>query len=67
MQGSKWKHYKGNTYEVLHVGKDADTEATVIVYERDGQVWVRPAYDWFDVLLSDDVAVGRFELEEVKV
>ena len=65
--GSKWKHYKGNTYEVLAVGKDADTEEVLIIYVRDEQIWVRKAYDWFDVVYdktTDPPTVSsRFELE----
>ncbi len=65
--GSKWKHYKGGSYEVLAVGKDADTLETLIIYTNEDQIWVRPALEWFDVVYdktTDPPTVSsRFELE----
>lgn len=42
--GRLYKHYKGDTYKALLIGRDEETRADVVVYaaEPGGQVWVRP-------------------------
>lgn len=59
--GQKYRHYKGNDYEVLAVGRDSETTEQVVVYKAlyespdygVGAVWVRP-YQMF----TEDVEVG---------
>ena len=41
----KYRHYKGNDYEVLHVARHSETEELLVVYRPlygDSGVWVRP-------------------------
>ncbi len=39
--GQKYRHFKGNIYEVLLLAKDSETTEDVVVYGHDGQNWVR--------------------------
>lgn len=47
-QGQKYRHFKGNLYKVLYIGKDSETLMDVVIYESivDGIIWVRD-YDMF--------------------
>lgn len=40
--GQKYRHFKGFTATVLLLAKDSETKEDVVVYEHDGQNWVRP-------------------------
>jgi len=47
--GRKYRHYKGNEYEVLAIGKHTETLEQLVIYRAlygNGDVWVRP-YDMF--------------------
>lgn len=47
--GSKWQHYNGGEYTVLHIanGDDRpDYPLSVVFQSAHGRVWVRPAADW---------------------
>ncbi|MDO7786675.1 DUF1653 domain-containing protein [Desulforamulus aquiferis] len=40
----RYRHFKGNYYEVLCLAKNSETEEQMVVYkcEKDGSLWVRP-------------------------
>ncbi len=41
----KYRHYKGNEYEVLYIGKHTETEEELVIYRAvkdPEQIWVRP-------------------------
>lgn len=40
--GQKYRHFKGNIYEVLLLAKDSETTEDVVVYGHSNQNWVRP-------------------------
>ena len=45
----KYRHYKGNFYEVLGMALHSETLEEMVVYKAlygDGGVWVRPASMW---------------------
>lgn len=44
--GKKYKHFKGKVVTVLNIAKHSETLEDMVVYEHDGNVWVRP-YDLF--------------------
>ena len=42
----KYRHFKGNEYEVLHIAKNSENLEETVVYRAlygDKEVWVRPA------------------------
>ena len=56
----KYRHFKGNEYEVLCVAKHSETEEPMVVYRAlygNGDVWVRPASMWTETVVRDGVAV----------
>lgn len=60
----RYRHYKGNEYEVLFVAKHSENLEDMVVYKAlygDGEVWVRPLSMWNDkVRLSDGSETKRF-------
>ena len=45
----RYRHYKGNEYEVIAIARHSETEEAMVVYRAlygDGGVWVRPADMW---------------------
>jgi hypothetical protein len=43
--GKKYRHYKGNEYEVLYIGKHTETEEELVIYRavKDPEkIWARP-------------------------
>lgn len=66
-----YRHFKGNYYIVIDIGKDTETEGDVVIYRAlygDNQLWVRP----LDMFLSkvdkkkypDVMQEYRFELQD---
>ncbi len=63
----KYRHYKGNLYEVIAVGRHSESLENMVVYRAlygDGGVWVRPAYMWSQMVTLPDGMVRRFEYVE---
>ena len=59
----KYRHFKGNEYEVIAVAKHSETQEEMVVYRAlygDGQVWVRPASMWNDTVERDGQTYKRF-------
>lgn len=44
--GKKYKHFKGKIVTVVALAKHSETLEDMVVYEHDGDTWVRP-YDLF--------------------
>ena len=43
--GQIYRHFKGNTYQIVAIAKHSETEEQMVVYQplyTDGGVWVRP-------------------------
>lgn len=61
----KYRHFKGNEYELLYIATDSETLEKTAVYRAlygDGGVWVRPLSMWNEeVTDSDGKTVKRFE------
>ena len=59
----KYRHFKGNEYEVIAVAKHSETQEEMVVYRAlygDGQVWARPASMWNDTVERDGQTYKRF-------
>lgn len=62
--GKLYKHYKGNIYKIIALGKCSETQESLVVYQStsDGQVWIRPKKMWNEIV--DDKNTLRFTLIE---
>ena len=63
----KWKHFKGNEYEVIAIAKHSETLEPMVVYRAlygDGGVWVRPASMWNETVERDGKIYKRFTFVE---
>lgn len=64
-----YKHYKGNRYEVIGVGKHSETLEDMVVYRalyassefKEGSLWVRPAHLFNEFVTVDGQKIPRFE------
>ena len=59
----KYRHFKGNEYEVLYIAKHSETQEEMVLYKAlygDGGVWVRPACMWNETLERDGKTFQRF-------
>lgn len=59
----RYRHFKGNEYEVLYIAKHSETLEPMVVYRAlygDGGVWVRPASMWNETVTRDGKTFRRF-------
>ena len=59
----KYRHFKGNEYEVIAIAKHSETTEDYVVYKAlygDGGMWVRPASMWNEIVERDGVTYKRF-------
>jgi Uncharacterized protein conserved in bacteria len=60
----KYKHYKGNMYEVLGVAHHSETQEELVVYRalyNDFDLWVRPLAMFLESVEINGVTMPRFE------
>ncbi len=60
----KYRHFKGNEYEVLGIARHSETLAPMVIYKAlygEGELWVRPAEMWNETITRDGKAFKRFE------
>ena len=59
----KYRHFKGNEYEVLGVSLHSETLEEMVVYRAlygDCGLWVRPAAMWNEMVEKDGEKIKRF-------
>ena len=59
----RYRHFKGNEYEVIAIAKHSETTEDYVVYKAlygDGGMWVRPASTWNETVERDGVTYKRF-------
>ncbi|MBQ8216908.1 MAG: DUF1653 domain-containing protein [Oscillospiraceae bacterium] len=59
----RYRHFKGNEYEVLHLARHSETEEEMVVYRAlygDFSVWVRPASMWNETVERNGQSFCRF-------
>ncbi len=59
----RYRHFKGNEYQVLGVARHSETEEEMVVYRAlygEGGLWVRPAAMWLETVPRDGVTQPRF-------
>ena len=61
--GGKYRHYKGNLYEVIGVARHSETLEEMVVYRAlygEGGLWVRPLGMFLENVTIDGKSVPRF-------
>ena len=64
-----YRHYKGNLYELLYIGKHSETLEDVVIYKAlygNNDIWVRPLSMWDEEVIVDNKKIKRFTLVERK-
>ena len=59
----KYRHFKGNEYEVLSLARHSETGEQLVVYRAlygEGEVWVRPASMWNEEVEREGKTYLRF-------
>jgi hypothetical protein len=63
IKAGRYRHYKGNEYEVLFTATHSETEEPMVVYRAlygEGRIWVRPASMWNEDVTFNGVTKKRF-------
>lgn len=61
----KYRHYKGNMYEVVGIAKHSETLEELVIYcalYGKNELWARPIEMFLDEVEIDGTKVPRFEL-----
>ncbi len=64
IQPGRYRHYKGNDYEVVGVAKHSETEEEVVVYRAlygENGLWVRPLVMFLDTVVVEGRPQPRFQ------
>ena len=64
IQLGRYRHIKGNEYEVITIARHSETEEPMVVYRAlygDREVWCRPAEMWSETVSRDGKTYTRFE------
>jgi hypothetical protein len=59
----RYRHFKGNEYEVLGVARHTETDERLVVYRPlygDGALWVRPLAMFTEMVTHNGRTVPRF-------
>lgn len=63
IQPGRYRHFKGNEYQVLGIARHSETLEELVVYRAlygDGGLWVRPASMWTETVERDVYHGPRF-------
>ncbi len=63
----RYRHFKGNEYEVIGIARHSETEEPLVVYRAlygEHGLWVRPADMWNEQITRDGKTFRRFEKTE---
>jgi hypothetical protein len=63
LKPGKYRHFKGNEYELLYVAKHSETMEPMVVYKAlygEQGIWVRPASMWTEHIDRDGYSGPRF-------
>lgn len=63
----KYRHFKGNEYEVIGTARHSESLEDMVVYRAlygEGGLWVRPASMWNETVERDGKSYPRFTFLE---
>lgn len=63
IQPGRYRHFKGNDYEVIGMARDSETMTDLVVYRAlygERGLWVRPAAMFAETVERDGKIVPRF-------
>lgn len=63
LKPGRYRHFKGNEYELLYVATHSETLEEMVVYRAlygEHGVWVRPAQMWSETVERDGMVTPRF-------
>lgn len=64
LQPGKYKHYKGNMYELIGTAKHSETLEELVIYRAlygERELWARPSKMWDETVLVGVKKVPRFQ------
>ena len=63
LEKGRYRHFKGNLYELLYIAKNSETLEKMVVYRAlygDNEIWVRPIKMWNEEVEVNGKKVKRF-------
>ena len=63
IEPGRYRHFKGNEYEVLYTARHSETMEEMVVYRAlygEGGIWVRPAAMWNETVEREGKTYTRF-------
>ena len=63
LRPGRYRHFKGNEYELLFVARHSESGEAMVVYRAlygDGGIWVRPASMWSETVTRGGETQPRF-------
>jgi len=63
IQPGRYRHYKGQSYEVIGEARHSETEEPFVVYRAlygDRSLWIRPRAMFLDTVVVDGSILPRF-------
>ena len=67
IKSGKYRHFKGNEYQVLYNATHSETGEAMVVYQAlygERGIWVRPASMWEETVERDGKTFQRFTIIE---
>ena len=67
IEPGRYRHFKGQAYEVIGTARHSETEEEYVVYRAlygDGALWVRPRAMWDEQIERDGYVGPRFVRDE---
>jgi len=63
LKKGKYKHFKGNVYELLFIAKHSETMEDMVIYRSindESKIWERPISMWGETVEYQGKTVARF-------
>lgn len=62
--GATYRHFKGESYKVLHIARHSETEEMLVIYQKlygDQSIWARPYGMFIDHVVRNGYEGPRFQ------